>query len=165
MIPRENARALRVIGQDLAGLDVNHFELGRSGDEYSVAFNAREATPGRETFISRVLGASRRAHNTKQTQLVSKTLRFSLAELMWADVARSVSRSEVRTKTDFEELSLLLRALGDFLDDQNADEFWVSWHRIVITVRFNDKEKEFRPLHLYEGGTDMYLRRAERHRI
>jgi hypothetical protein len=84
---------------------------------------------------------------------------------MWADVARSVSRSDVRTKTDFEELSLLLRALGDFLDDHGADEFWVSWHRDHIMVRFDDKEKKFRPLNLYDRGTHMYLRRVERQRM
>lgn len=164
MIRRQNARALRVIGQNLAALGANHFELGKSGDEYSVAFNTREPARARKSFLSRFFGVSDGVRRTA-TRLVSKTLRFSVTELMWADVARSVSRSEARTKTDFEELSLLLRALGDFLDDQGADEFWVSWDRHLITVRFGDQQKEFRPLNLYDRGTHMYLRRAERHRI
>jgi hypothetical protein len=163
MIRRQNARALRVIGQNLAALGVNHFELGKSGDQYSVAFNTRELVPARN-FLSRLFGTSD-GGDGKSRRAKSKTLRFSITELMWADVARSISRSDVRTQTDFEELSLLLRALGDFLDDQDAHEFWVSWHRDQITVRFEDREKKFRPLNLYDRGTHMYLRRAERHRL
>ena len=160
MVVRHNAKALRVIGQDLAALGVNEFNLRKHGDDYRVWFQSKETNRNQPSLflkLSRMILGSQKAAGPIPT-----TIRFSTAQLLWTDAARSMSRKGTKIITDLNELSLMLRALGNLLDDKEADEFHISWESSMVKVVSDKEAKNFRLLDLYDRGTHLYLRRSDR---
>jgi len=154
-----NAKALRVIGQDLAALDVNAFNLGRRGDDYTVWIEGRESD---RSFSPKKLFGRIFAGREGFAKETPNPMHFSTSQIVWTDVARSLSRKGVQRVTDLNELSLLLRALGDFLDKNHADDFIAFWSRDSVKVVFDNREQNFTFLNLYDVGTHMYLKRSNR---
>ena len=160
MADRQNAKALRVIGQDLASLSVAEFSVGRRGDTYTVRFEDR--TPSQKPDSS-IRGTIRALLGGKEfARPVSKTLHFFTSELIWKDAAHSFNRKGTEEITDLCELSLMLRALGDFLDDSESDDFVIFWERNLVKVLFDQREQNFMLVNLYERGTGLYLKRSNR---
>ncbi|MGH7830529.1 MAG: hypothetical protein ACREP8_10170 [Candidatus Binatia bacterium] len=158
-----NAQSLRVIGQDLAALGVDAFNLGRRGDEYTVWIEGREPNNvlTREKRFARkiirmILGDDNSARE------VPKSMRFASSQILWTDIARRFNRKPSRELTDLNELSLLLRVVGDFLDKNQADDFIIFWSKNWVKVVFGNRQENFTLLNLYDIGTGMYLKRANR---
>ena len=162
MVDRQNAKALRVIGQDLASFGVVEFNLGRRGDNYTVRFEDRTPIQKSDSSIRRTM---RSLLGTKEfARPVSKTLHFFTSELIWTDVARRFNRKGTQEITDLCELSLMLRALGDFLDDYESDDFVIFWEKNLVKVLFGQRERNFNLVNLYDRGTSLYLKRSNRRR-
>ena len=158
-----NAQSLRVIGQDLAALGVETFNLGRKGDEYTVWIEDRKSDKrlGQENTLTKkiirmILG------DNNSTGEIPNPMRFASSQILWTDVARRFSRKAAQEITDLHELSLLLRVLGDFLDKNQADDFIIFWSKNLVKVVFDKQEQHFSLLNLYDVGTHMYLKRANR---
>ena len=148
MANRQNSRALRVIGQDLTSFGVADFSLGRRGDDYTVGFDDKPDSIGQT--IRSLAGPC------------SKTLHFITRELIWTDAARSFKRKGTEEITDLCELSLMLRALGDYLDEHGSDNFIILWERNLVKVLFGERERNFMLINLYDRGTGLYLKRSNR---
>ncbi len=157
MADRQNAKALRVIGQDLALLGVAEFSVGRRGDNYTVRFDDR--TPSQMPDLS-IKGTLRSFSGAKEfARPVSKTLHFFISELIWKNAARSFNRKGTEEITGLCELSLMLRAVGNYLDDNESDDFIILWERNLVKVLFGQREQNFRLVNLYERGTGLYLKK------
>jgi len=158
-----NAQSLRVIGQDLAALGVDAFNLERSGDEYTVWIEDRESDQvltGEKTFTRKIIRMILGDDNPARE--IPNPMRFASSQILWTDVARRFDRKGSQELTDLNELSLLLRVLGDFLDKNQADDFTIFWSKNSVKVVFAKREENFTLLHLYDVGTGMYLKRANR---
>jgi hypothetical protein len=83
-------------------------------------------------------------------------------QILWKDVARQLNRHASHGVADLNELSLLLRALGDFLDRNQAEDFAVFWSTNAVKVVFDSREENFNLVNLYNMGTRMYLKRSNR---
>ena len=160
MADRQNAKALRVIGQDLASLGVVEFNVGRRGDTYTVRFEDRTPSENPDSSIRRTIRSRLGAKGSARP--VTKTLHFFTSELIWTDAARSFNRKGTQEITDLCELSLMLRALGDFLDDHESDDFVILWERNLVKVLFGQRERNFNLVNLYDRGTSLYLKRSNR---
>lgn len=164
MTKLSNAQSLRVIGQELAELGVSAFNLARRDDEYTVWIDNKQ-TP-REATRDKSAGEKSRkklfGNEPSTARSVSDSLHFAEAQILWADVARQFNRKDSQEIADLNELSLLLRALGSFLDKNEADDFIVFWSSQWIKVVFDNREENFSALDLYNIGTHMYLKRSSR---
>jgi hypothetical protein len=90
----------------------------------------------------------------------SNAIQFSTCNVLWAYVARVMSRRTLNGLTDLNELSLLLRGLDDFLDRKQSDDFIIFWSRNTVKVVYDRKEENFTLVDLYNFGTSMYLKRS-----
>jgi len=152
MADLSNAQSLRVIGQDLAALGVDAFNLGRSGDEYTVWIEDRESDKvltGEKTFTRKIIRMI--LGNDNSAREIPKPMRFASPQILWTDVARRFNRKGSQELTDLNELSLLLRVLGDFLDKNQADDFIIFWSKNSVKVVFGKREENF-TLSLYAAS-------------
>ena len=158
-----NAQSLRVIGQDLASLGIDVFNLGRKREEYTVWIEADKSDkmPRRERTLTGKIVPIALEGNTPVKE-IPNPMRFRSSQLLWADVARRFNRTALKEITDLNELSLLLRVLGNFLDKHQVDDFIIFWSKERAKVVFDNREQNFTMLNLYDVGTHMYLKRANR---
>jgi len=157
-----NAQSLRVIGQQLAGLGFNSFEVEKAGDEYVVQLHRGEASGKSRTnaFPNSVSQESRRsAESTTQNP---NPIHLRPAQILQADNANRSKRHQPTAMPDPYKLSTLLRVLGDYLDRKGADQFAIEYDSASLTVKYDQKSENLRIDALYDLGVHMYLRRSNR---
>ena len=153
----QNATALRVIGQELAALGVAEFSVERRADNYTVRFEDKTHSKKPDSLIR---GAFRSLSVTKEfARPVSRTLHFFISELIWKNAARSFNRKGAEEITGVCELSLMLRVVGNYLDDKESDDFVIFWERNMVKVLFGQREQNFSLVNLYEMGAGLYLKK------
>jgi len=159
-----NAQSLRVIGQQLAGLGINSFELDKRGDEYTVRMDRGEsAGKSREkTFPKSIFEKTPGAPDTARE--IPNPLCFSTSQIIWSDTENQLRRGQPTAMPDVRDLSTLLRVLGDYLDRKAANDYAISCDMGLVTVSYGQKKESFRSDNLYDLGVHMYLRRSNRGR-
>ena len=159
-----NAQSLRVIGQQLASLGIDSFEVEKIGDEYIVQAHGSEA-------INKSLGAaflkippSAARKSADPNPRGANSIHLSAEQILQADGEHSLHRHQPTAMPDPYKLSTLLRVLGDYLDRKGADEFAIAYDSASLTVRYGEKSESLRVDILYDLGVHMYLRRSNRPR-
>ena len=156
-----NAESLRVIGQDLNALGIHSFHLGRKNDEYTLWVEekrtAKEVSP--QGMLFNKITQTLLAHDDTAAG-ISKPIRFSSSEILWAHVAHGIKRKASGGVTDLHDMSLLLRVLGDHLDEKAANDFIIFWSGNWVKVVYGNKEENFPLRSLYEVGANMSLKRS-----
>jgi hypothetical protein len=150
------SESLRVIGQDLTALSINDFKLGKRGTEYTLAVEGRLSDRALTDVKTWILDRSQFSSESPNT------IQFSTSNVLWAYVARAMNRKTSNGLTDLNQLSLLLRGLGDFLDKKQSEDFLIFWSRNTVKVVYNRREENFTLVNLYDLGTSMYLKRSAR---
>jgi len=160
--PLSNAQSLRVIGQQLAGLGINTFELDKRGDEYTVRIDRSESAgkSQEKTFPKSIFEKTPRASDTARE--IPNPLSFSTSQIIWSDTENRLRRGQMNAMPDANDLSTLLRVLGDYLDRKGAGDFAISCDIGVVTVSYDQRKESFRIENLYDLGVHMYLRRSNR---
>jgi hypothetical protein len=149
------AQSLRVIGQDLESLSVDSFHLDKSNDQYIVQMNRSKPE---KTILKRITERIQRSDGKQNPN----PARFTTSQLLWSDNERRLKRGGSEGIPDANKLSLVLRVIGDFLDEKKAGDFAVSWSNDWIGVSYNRKVESFTTDNLYDLGVRMYLRRSNR---
>ena len=159
-----NAQSLRVIGQQLASLGIDSFEVEKSGDEFIVQMHRGEATGKSRThaFLNSVSQEIRRSLDS--TTQSTSPLHLRPAQILQADEENRSRREQPTAIPDPYKLSTLLRVLGDYLDRKRADEFAIAYDSASLTVKYGQKSESLRIDTLYDLGVHMYLRRSNRDR-
>jgi hypothetical protein len=159
-----NAQSLRVIGQELVTLGVDAFNLAKRDNHYTVWIEdtkfKKSVTEDRR-LAARIIRRFLR-DDLPAASLVPEVMHFGSQQILWKDVERQLQRSGVQETADLNEMSLLMRALGDFLDRNGADNFNLFWSKNSARVVFGEREEKFNLLNLYNMGTRMYLKRSNR---
>lgn len=154
-----HSQALRVIGQRLANLGINVFELKKTGDLYAVhvdpSSDAGQLPNGR--IATHHIGQT--IHPGCRTEF-PVILEFTPAELRWGDDQNRLQRIRPAAFPVVGNLSLMLRVLGDFIDRKAPDEFTISWSRHSVKVRDGNVEHSFSAHNIYDLGIVMYLKRS-----
>jgi hypothetical protein len=157
------AQSLRVIGQDLDKLQPNSLILEKSGDEYLVRIKRTESS-GKSSqrgvvtwIIEKILGSEDVVEESPEI------IRFTISEILWSDTQKRVKRS-ARNGMPMHNLSMDLRALGDYLDRKRAGNFAIRWSRSSAMVSYGNHEEYFTTENLHDLGINMYLRRITRER-
>jgi hypothetical protein len=153
------SQSLRVIGQELESLGVDAFELGKLDDEYVVQMDGN-GTAGKlsnNTLLKRI---SEKFHGV-DSQIPSR-LRFSTEQIIRSDIERAVRRAETSGIPNSGSLPLILRVLGNFLDERGADNFTILCSSDGVKVNYDRKLECFTTDNLYDLGVRMYLRRSGR---
>jgi hypothetical protein len=155
--PLSNAQSLRVIGQQLAGLGINAFELDKRGNEYMVRMDHSESAgkSQEKTFPKSIFEKTPRRE-------IPNHLSFSTSQIIWSDTENRLRRGQMNAMPDANDLSTLLRVLGDYLDRKGAGDFAISCDIGVVTVSYDQRKESFRIENLYDLGVHMYLRRSNR---
>jgi len=153
------SQSLRVIGQDLEGLGVKAFELDKQSDEYVVQVDCN-GTGGRLQGQNLLKRITEKFHGIDSQ--ISNPLRFTTAQIVWSDIERAVHRGDSSRMPDPGKLSLVLRVLGNFLDEKNAADFAISWSGDGAQVNYARKVESFTIDNLYDLGVRMYLKRSGR---
>lgn len=159
-----NAQSLRVIGQQLAGLGFNSFEVEKTGDDYVLRGHRGEAIGKSRTdaFPNSVSQESRgSAESTTQNP---NPIHLRPAQILQADNENRSQRNQPTAMPDPYKLSTLLRVLGDYLDRKGADQFAIEFDSAALTVKYDQKSENLRIDTLYDLGVHMYLRRSNRRR-
>jgi len=159
-----NAQSFRVLGQQIAGLGFNSFEVEKNGDEYVVQMHRTAATEQSRTDafhdnVSQEIG--RRTDSTTQSP---SPLRLRSAQILQTDNERKSQRHQQTAIPDPYKLSTLLRVLGDYLDRKGANQFTIEYDSASLTVQYGEKRECLRIDSLYDLGVHMYLRRSNRRR-
>lgn len=154
------AQSLRVIGQDLEGLGVKAFELGKVADDYVVDMDCHgpERKLRDKSLLTRI---TKKIHGVNDPP-VPNPLRFTTEQIVWADIERGSHRGQSGGVPDAGKLSLVLRVLGNFLDEREASEFTICWSSDGARVSYDRKVESFTNDNLYDLGVRMYLRRSNR---
>jgi hypothetical protein len=159
-----NAQSLRVIGQQLAGLGVDFFEVEKSGAEYVVWMQSGEsAGKSREKALLNSISQNIRQPADSAEQHPSP-MRLQPAQILQADSDNRLRRLQPTELPDPYNLSTVLRVLGDYLDRKGADEFAIAYDSASLTVQYGQKSESLRIDDLYDLGVRMYLRRSNRAR-
>lgn len=159
-----NAQSLRVIGQQLAGLGFNSFELKKNGDEFVVQMHRREVA-GKSRANAFPNNASQEIRNSVDSTVPSPSpIHLGPAQILQADNENRSQRHQPTAMPDPYKLSTLLRVLGDYLDRKGADQFAIEYDSASLTVKYGQKSEYLRIDSLYDLGVHMYLRRSNRRR-
>lgn len=164
VIALTNAQSLRVIGQQLAGLGFNSFEVEKTGDDYVLRGNRGEVIGKSRTdaFPNSVSQGSRgSAESTVQNP---NPIHLRSAQILQTDNENRSQRHQPTAMPDPYKLSTLLRVLGDYLDRKGADQFAIEFDSAALTVKYDQKSENLRIDTLYDLGVHMYLRRSNRRR-
>ena len=159
-----NAQSLRVIGQQLASLGFNSFEVEKIGDDYVLQVQREEAAGKSRTnaFPNSVSQEIRRS--TDSTTQNPNPIHLRTAQILQADNENRSQRHQATAMPDPYKLSTLLRVLGDYLDRKGADQFAIEYDSASLTVKYGQKSESLRIDTLYDLGVHMYLRRSNRRR-
>jgi hypothetical protein len=153
------AQTLRVIGQDLETLGVRAFELSKLSEEYVVQVD-RNGSGDRVQGKNLFQRINEKFHGAGSE--ISNPLHFATEQIIWSDIERAVHRDDSSRVPDSGKLSLVLRVLGNFLDEKNAGDFTISWSSDGAQVNYNRKVENFTIDNLYDLGVRMYLKRSGR---
>jgi hypothetical protein len=157
------AQSLRVIGQALDALRINAFKLEKRGEKYIV----RNWEP---SFLRGIAEKVWGRHDSNQMHMVagerSAVLIYTNSDTNRLE-AQGLSRRGSDDRLDPHNISLALRALGDYLDKKRAVGFDISWSVASVTVKYetsvhDHKEEVFTVQNLHDLGVGMYLRRSSR---
>jgi hypothetical protein len=153
------SQSLRVIGQELESLGVDAFELGKLDDEYVVQMdrNGADEKSSNNSLLKRI---SEKMHGAGDSQMAP--LRFTTEQIIRSDIERAVRRAESSGIPNSGNLSLILRVLGNYLDERGADDFTILCSSDGIKVNYDRKLERFTTDNLYDLGVRMYLRRSGR---
>ena len=153
-----NAQCLRVIGQYLDAHPTNAFRLRSFGASYIVSSEdlGKAPPPG---LLSRI----RQRILSGDDPPASDYLVFTRREIFHLDLQRQADRKSAST-IEGRDFSIALRALGDYFDRKNVDQFAIDWTQNSITARYGTHQEAFTRPELYNFGVRMYLRRADRGR-
>jgi hypothetical protein len=154
-----HSQSLRVIGQRLHSTGINAFELNKKGDEYVVRIDANS--------VVRRLPTVKIAPDVISRNIVGDYpsaappyFKFTTAELVWYDKKEKLRRIKASALPDIDNLSVVLRVLGDYLDRNSADDFAILWSKYSVKVCHGGKEQIFTAQNLYDLGILMYLRHS-----
>jgi hypothetical protein len=157
-----NAQSLRVIGQDLDALGINAFHLGKRNSDYTLwveeAKSGQQPSKQKPLFNKITQAILARSDSSSEA---SRPIHLSSAEILWAHVAQGIKRKASDGVTDH-NLSLLLRVLGDHLDQRAADDFIIFWSTDWVKVVYGNKEENFTLRNLHEVDANMHLKRTAR---
>ena len=152
------SQSLRVIGQRLHGAGINSFELNKSRDEYIVRLDPGSFVPkvSRETRLSKCISEKILSDSLRA---VPTTLKFTISEILCSDDEEGLRRRKTGMP-DINNLSLVLRVLGDYLDRKAAGDFAISGSMDSVNVRYDQQEQRFTAHNLYDLAIVMYLKRS-----
>ena len=152
------SQSLRVIGQRLHGAGINSFELNKSGDEYIVRLDpgAFVRNVSREKRLSKCISEKILSDSLRAVPI---TFKFTISELLYSDDEEGLRRRKTGMP-DINNLSLVLRVLGDYLDRKAAGDFAISWSMDSVKVCYGQQEQRFTAHNLYDFGIVMYLKRS-----
>lgn len=157
-----NAQSLRVIGQQLAGLGIDCFEVEKSGDDFVVQLRHGEAT-GQSPTNATPANPHRELRKAADSATHSpSSIHLGPDQILQADSENSLQRHQPAEMPDPYKLSTLLRVLGDYLDRKGAEEFAIEYDSTSLTVKYGQKSESLRVDILYDLGVHMYLRRSNR---
>jgi hypothetical protein len=154
------SQALRVIGQQLADLEIDVFELINTGDLYAVHIDPN-------SVAGQLANGRTATHHIRQTihprcrTEIPVILEFTPAELRWCDDQNRLQRIRPAALPVVGNLSLMLRVLGDFIDRKALDVFTISWSRYSVKLSYGDVEHSFSAHNIYDLGIVMYLKRFD----
>jgi hypothetical protein len=161
--PVSFAQTLRVIGQDLDKFRPQSLILEKVGDVYLVHLERPESS--RNLSQRGVLTwLVERIRGSRAVEEAPRSLRFTTSEILSSDAQRRAQRSG-SSGMSIHNLSMDLRALGDYLDRKRARDFALRWSRSSAMVSYGDKEEYFTTENLHDLGINMYLRRVTRERM
>ena len=176
--PRDYARHLRAIGQDLENLHLSAFNLECTGSAYLVWVRSDEQSESsnplfrisrnrlqklwRNKIPPRVLGQEE--PYKLPSDETGRRLRYSVTELDRIEREQRARRRQQSGTADGHSLSQLLRTIGDLAEQKNDRLLGVSWQELSVSMVVETPEgrKEidvFRPDNLYDQWVRMYLRR------
>ena len=179
--PRDYARHLRAIGQDLENLHLSAFNLECTGSAYLVWVRSDEQSESsnplfrisrnrlqklwRNKIPPRVLGQEE--PDKLPSDETGRRLRYSVTELDRIEREQRARRRQQSGTADGHSLSQLLRTIGDLAEQKNDRLLGVSWQELSVSMVVETPEgrKEidvFRPDNLYDQWVRMYLRRDNR---
>lgn len=164
------AQRLRPIGQMLEDLRVESFTLKADGDDFLVQGRKREEPriPAPEKPLQLVWRLLRRkAPEPEEPPVPSSSiveLRYTAEEITQLDSAGQSRRSGPGTSPEPHAVSQILRAVGAFIDQKEAQLLGVSKDEQNITVEYRSSlnakvSQEFTIASLYDFWVRMYLRR------
>ena len=162
--PLSNAQSLRVIGQQLAGRGIHSFELNKRGDEYLVRMGRGEAADNSrqkgslKNYFKKISAAPDAARE------IPNQVAFGASQIIWSDTENRLRRDQTNAMPDANNLSTVLRVLGDYLDRKAVGDFAISCDSGLVAVSYGQKKESFRMENLYDLGVHMYLRRSNRSR-
>ena len=176
--PRDYARHLRAIGQDLENLHLSAFNLECTGCAYLVWVRSDEQSESsnplfrisrnrlqklwRNKIPPRVLGQEE-PYKLPSAE-TGRRLRYSVTELDRIEREQRARRRQQSGTADGHSLSQLLRTIGDLAGRKNERLLGISWQELSVSMVVETPEgrKEidvFRPDNLYDQWVRMYLRR------
>ncbi len=158
--PLSNAGSLRVIGQHLTGLGASSFEVDKRGEEFIVRTSTDEC--GKRTFLKSLFKTNQQPPDAA-TQ-TPNPIRFSTSQIIQSDTDNRLNRLQPTAMPDANNLSTMLRVLGDYLDRSASGDFDISCDMELVKVNYDEKKENFRMDSLYDLGVHMYLRRSNRGR-
>jgi len=179
--PRDYARHLRAIGQDLENLHLSAFNLECTGSAYLVWVRSEDQSESsnplfrisrnrlqklwRNKIPPRVLGQEE--PYKLPSDETGRRLRYSVTELDRIEREQRARRRQQSGTADGHSLSQLLRTIGDLAEQKNDRLLGVSWQELSVSMVVETPEgrKEidvFRPDNLYDQWVRMYLRRDNR---
>src|SRR4030095_5447770 len=152
------AQSLRAIGQALDAFRLKAFELHKNGAEYMLDVG---------------IGASARKLKAITGKLSGRVDHFKIP-ITSSDIDRLDAEGRSRRRSasggPTANLSLSLRVLGDFLDEERAVSFSISWSPHLVMIQYqtpngNHRVRDFTTANLYDRavhklGVQMYLRRS-----
>ena len=162
--PLSNAGSLRVIGQYLADLGINSFDVVKIDDGYVVKMDGNEFADksAEKPFLKSLFNKGQQSPESPSK--IPNPVRFSPSEIFQADFEKRMKRRVPTGMPDTNNLSTILRVLGDYLDRKLAGDFAIACDGNLVTVNYGEKRERFRPDYLYDLGVHMYLRRSSRYR-
>ena len=152
------AQSLRAIGQALEAFRLKAFELHKNGPEYILHVGVSESAGKLRAITAKLSG-----------YVGHFKIPITSSAIDCLDVE---GRSRRRSASDgpTANLSLSLRALGDFLDEKQAVTFSIAWspHSVMVqyqTPNGSHRVQDFTTENLYDRavhklGVQMYLRRS-----
>lgn len=127
--------SLRVIGQSLEVAKVPIFELDRQDDVYVVSSNS--LTQAGEWILRHALSPDKFSEEGLHQSPVNRSVRFSASDILRLDdQAKKQRRLDSTSQQMSGRLSQLLRALGDHLDQFQANAFHISWVPASVSLDF-----------------------------
>jgi hypothetical protein len=158
--PLSYAQSLRVIGQDLDKFQLKSFSLEKRGDEYVVQIEGESHRKSSLQDISKLI-IQKTLGSHDPLEEIPKLLRFTTTEILCSDIQRQMKRCEPGG-LPVHNLSVVLRALGAYLDRKRAGEFAIGWSRYSVKVTYDQKEEYFTTNNLHDLAVGMYLKRVNR---